>query len=99
MNQNSKEVSDTEPIDPFAEATAYLAKEGVAAKEFPPDKLERLQLLLTSEPDAGCRVWPDPTWDPNECQEASDEFFYELNNLKAVIRAFGQKLPEKGVTP
>ena len=94
MNQNSKEVSDTEPIDPFAEATAYLAKEGVAAKEFPPDKLERLQLLLTSEPDAGCRVWPDPTWDPNECAEACDEYFQELGDLKAFIKAF-----RKGATP
>ena len=99
MNQESKEISNTEPIDPLAEAKAYLAKEGVALNEFPLDQVKRLQVLLTSEPDAGCRVWPDPTWDPNECQEACADFFYELNNLKAVIKAYGQKLPEKGVTP
>jgi len=88
MNQDSKAISDSEPTDQFAEATAYLAKEGVAAKDFPPDKLDRLQVLLTSEPDGGCRVFPDPNWDPNECQEACDEYFHELGELKAFIKAF-----------
>jgi hypothetical protein len=90
MNQNSEDVSDSEPMDQLAEATAYLAKEGVAAKDFPPDKLGRLQVLLTSEPDGGCRVFPDPNWDPNECQEACDEYFQELVELKAFIKAFGK---------
>jgi len=71
-----------------AEAAAYLAKEGVPVEDFPRDKLERLQVLLTTEPDAGCRVWPDPTWDPNECREACDEYFQELGELKAFIKTF-----------
>ena len=94
MNQDSKEISDGEPTDQLAEATAYLAREGVAVKDFPADKLERLQVLLTSEPDGGCRVFPDPNWDPNECAEACDEYFQELGDLKAFIKAF-----RKGVTP
>jgi hypothetical protein len=90
MNQNSDDIPGPESIAPFAEANAYLEKLGVAAKGFPSDRLERLQLLLTTEPDAGCRVWPDPTWDPNECQEACEEHWRELDDLKAYIEAFRQ---------
>ena len=90
MIQNSNDLTGPDPMVPFAEATAYLAKLSVAAKDFPPDRLKRLQYLLTAEPDAGCRVWPDPTWDPNECQEACDEHFRQLDDLKAYIEAFRQ---------
>ena len=90
MNQNSDDIPGPEPIAPFAEATAYLEKLGVAAIGFPSDRLERLQLLLTTEPDAGCRVWPDPTWDPIECQEACEEHWHKLDDLKAYIEGFRQ---------
>ncbi|MCE0483110.1 MAG: hypothetical protein LV479_02605 [Methylacidiphilales bacterium] len=91
MAENSGGNPHAAPFDPFGEATAFLANRGVAAKDFPPEKLERLQLLLTTEPDAGCRVWPDPTWDPNECREACDEHWRELDDLKAYIEAFRQR--------
>ena len=88
MNQNPHAIPDAALSVPLAEARAYLAKEGVAAETFPTDMLERLQVLLTAEPDGGCRVFPDPNWDPNECQEACDEYFHELGELKAFIKAF-----------
>lgn len=88
MSPIPKAVPEPEPMDLFPEAMAYLAKAGVTAEEFPPDKLARLQVLLTIEPDAGCRVWPDPTWDPNECMEACDDYYKELGELKAFVREF-----------
>ena len=88
MNQNNEVNPEPEPANPFAEAIAYLAKEGVDANQFPPEKLKRLQWLLTAEPDAGCRVWPDPTWDPIECQEACEEFYREFVEMEVYVAAF-----------